>query len=226
MSVEDTIPVSPVILQPQIGVMRGISTRANETVRHHSGTNPFFCELTVCKRYNALEVTGIHMTLQIGLLSDTHLTGNSAQFRRLVESAFSSCETIIHAGDLTDQAILDAFGTRTVYAVHGNMCSRQTKQALPESRVVRIHGHQIAICHGTGLRSTIEDRLFERFSEMDCVVYGHTHQPTNHYVGTTLFVNPGSFQSTGPYGHPGSYGILFLDQDRVRARVCSLQEAG
>lgn len=164
------------------------------------------------------------MVLQIGILSDTHLPGNSDHFRHLVDAAFSSCEAIMHAGDLTEHGILEAFGKRTVYAVHGNMCSMPTKQVLPESLVVTINRYRIAVCHGAGLRSTIEDRLFERFGEVDCVVYGHTHQPVNHYLGTTLFINPGSFQSTGPYGNPGNYGILLVEDNRLTARLCTLQE--
>ncbi len=42
----------------------------------------------------------------------------------------------------------------------------------------------------------------------DCIVYGHTHIPVCHTTGDTLFINPGSFQGTGTYGAPGTYGLL------------------
>ena len=159
------------------------------------------------------------MTTQIGILSDTHLSSNSERFRLQVEAAFASCDTIIHAGDLTDHAILEAFGDREVYAVHGNMCSSRTRQLLPESLLLSIGGFTIAVCHGAGMYGDIEQHLFERFPRADCVIYGHTHQPVQHYFGSVLFINPGSFKRTSNYGHPGTYALLSVRDDKLLASI-------
>lgn len=147
----------------------------------------------------------------VGILSDTHRLSCDDTFRRCINLAFSGCETIIHAGDLTDISILAAFPGKSVYAVHGNMCNMMTQQALPESETLILDGYTIGICHGTGNRHNIEDRMLSLFPLADCIIYGHTHIPTCHTIGTTLIINPGSFQATGRYGAPGTYAILKID---------------
>ncbi len=157
------------------------------------------------------------MDQKIGLLSDTHLYAVSEQFRQQIQIAFSSCETIIHAGDITDMDVLAAFHPKTVFAVHGNMCGHKTRDLLPESRLLAINGYRVGVCHGTGSRQTIEERLSQRFYDADCIVYGHTHQPVAHRRGTVLYVNPGSFQGTGRYGSPGTYALLSVGRDGISA---------
>jgi len=158
----------------------------------------------------------------IGILSDTHLNGSNELFSRQVKHAFQSCAVIFHAGDITDLAVLQAFSGKTVYAVHGNMCSQLSKNMLPESRIVEIGGYSFALCHGAGNRLNIEERLHERFLGVDCIVYGHTHESTLTYRDTMLFVNPGSFISTGPYGSLGTYAIIEIDENGLNPHLYKL----
>lgn len=160
------------------------------------------------------------MTTRIGIISDTHLNRLDEDFIRRIDQAFHSCNTIIHAGDITDLTILNVFSNKEILAVHGNMCNAETQTALPESRVELIEGYRIAICHGAGSRHDIEERLFERFPDTDCIVYGHTHQPVCHRVGTTLFINPGSFIGTGPYGSPGTFALLEINGKGLNPTLC------
>jgi len=164
------------------------------------------------------------MANRIGIISDTHLTGCSDMFTRLVDSTFQDCNIIIHAGDITNMSVLDAFSGKTLFAVHGNMCSRPVKNRFPESQSISIDGYSIAVCHGAGLWGSIEEQLYDRFFDADCIVYGHTHQPANHYVGRILFINPGSFVSTGRYGNPGSYAILETSENELTATIHSLPQ--
>jgi predicted phosphodiesterase len=81
--------------------------------------------------------------------------------------------------------------------------------------LITIGGVQIGLCHGAwGPRQTIEERILSLFPEADCIVYGHSHRAVCHRVGGVLCLNPGTFQSGGPYGAAGSYAILQID-DRV-----------
>ncbi|SHO46146.1 metallophosphoesterase family protein [Desulfopila aestuarii] len=158
----------------------------------------------------------------IGILSDTHLVSCDNDFLHRITHAFNGCDIIIHAGDLTDVAILKAFSGKNVYAVHGNMCNLTTQKALPEYRTLIQDGYTIGICHGAGNRHNIEDRMFTLFPQADCIVYGHTHLAVCHTVGTTLFINPGSFQSTGRYGAQGTYGILQINDDGLHGAIHEL----
>jgi len=158
----------------------------------------------------------------IGIISDTHLQQPDPNYLYLCTEAFAHCDTIIHAGDLTDHSVLSVFAGKQIYAVRGNMCNKQTKRTLPEQKKVTIEGYKIGICHGAGPRHNIEDRVFEMFPEADCIIYGHTHIPVCHYFGRTLLINPGSFQSTGRYGSPGSYAILQIDHNGLHGSLHNL----
>ncbi len=158
----------------------------------------------------------------IGILSDTHITNPSTWFVKQAQSAFQSCSVILHAGDLTDRSILDIFTDKTVYAVHGNMCEASSYHALPTDRVIEIDGYSIGLCHGAGARHNIEDRMLDLFPTVDCIVYGHTHIAVNHSIGTTLFINPGAFASSGRHGAPGSYAILTTGSDGLHATLHQL----
>ena len=151
--------------------------------------------------------------IRVGILSDTHLSSCSDLFRRQVETVFAQCSMILHAGDLTDISVLEAFRGKEVHAVHGNMCNIGSQQTLPGSKLITIGGYRIGLCHGAwGPRHTIEERVWAIFPQADCIVYGHTHHAVCHRVGGVLFINPGTFQSTGPHGAPGTYAILQVDE--------------
>lgn len=160
--------------------------------------------------------------ITIGILSDTHIFSCTDNFRRQIAVAFSGCDTIIHAGDLTDISILAAFTTKKIYAVHGNMCNVTTRASLPETCTIVCNGYTIGLCHGTGNRYNIEERMFDRFPLADCIIYGHTHTPVCHMFGSTLIINPGSFQTTGRHGAPGTYALLHIDQVGLRGSIHEL----
>lgn len=146
----------------------------------------------------------------VGVLSDTHISSVTDTFVRQCIAAFEHCDTIIHAGDLTDISILSAFKGKDIHAVSGNMCSRETRQILPEEKLIVINGFSIGITHNYGPPHNIEDRLLIRFPNVNCIIYGHTHRLVCSWIGKTLLVNPGSFQGTGKFGSAGTYAILHL----------------
>ena len=161
-------------------------------------------------------------TIRIGILSDTHLSRFSELFEASARACFSNVSMIFHAGDLTDQSILEAFKDKQVFAVHGNMCDQTSRQSQPKTRKITVKGFDIVLIHGDGYSyHDIEDRLFNEFTEADCIVYGHTHAPACHRVGHILFINPGSFNLVG---NRGTYAILEIDEE-MRGTIMQIQEA-
>lgn len=146
--------------------------------------------------------------MKAGILSDTHLAAPDDDFKRLVEICFSSCDVIIHAGDLTSLKVLDAFAGFEVHAVHGNMCDAGSYRTLPREKTFPLADFTIGLTHGAQLGRDIELSLWNLFPEADCMIYGHTHRPVCHRQGSSLIINPGSFRGTGRYGAPGTYAIL------------------
>jgi uncharacterized protein len=152
--------------------------------------------------------------IHVGILSDTHLNNCPDFFRKQVDTVFAECSIILHAGDLSDISVLEAFNGKEIHAVHGNMCNIGTQQLLPVSKLITVGGYRIGLCHGAGgSRHTIEERVWAIFPEADCIVYGHSHKAVCHRAGGVLFINPGTFQSTGPLGVPGTYAILQIDKN-------------
>ncbi len=162
--------------------------------------------------------------IAVGILSDTHLYQCTTSFRRQVDAAFTDCEIIIHAGDLTSGSIFDAFTGKEVHAVHGNMCDSGVQQTLPHHKLITLEGYKIGICHGAGTRHNIEERVWQLFPDADCIIYGHTHQPVCADKGGVLFINPGSFHTTGPYGAPATYALLHIDKTGLKAQIHSLPQ--
>jgi len=160
--------------------------------------------------------------IKIGVLSDTHLHTITDEFRKNANKAFSDCQVIIHAGDLTEVSILSIFTGKQIHAVSGNCCNFLTHAALPDKKSVIIGGYMFGICHGAGNRMNIEERMYDLFAEMDCIVFGHTHNPVCKTIGNTLLINPGSFSSTGKYGAPGTYGIIEVSSDGLKASIKQL----
>ena len=147
--------------------------------------------------------------MKAGIISDTHLSSTNALFQKQVDTCFQDCDLIIHAGDLTDLSILNAFNGKTIQAVHGNMCNHTSYKKLPSKLLFDLGGFSIGLIHGDALgRWEIENRLWDVFPEADCMIYGHTHKPVCHKISNTLVINPGSFCGTGKYGAPGTYAIL------------------
>jgi len=148
------------------------------------------------------------MTIKAGILSDTHLTQTDDIFKKQVELCFADCDVIIHAGDLTNIAVLDVFNGKTVHAVHGNMCDASAYHALPDKKRIDFKGFSIGLAHGVNLGRDIEVGLINLFADADCIIYGHTHHPVCRRYGHILVINPGTFTGTGRYGAPGTYAVL------------------
>jgi hypothetical protein len=156
--------------------------------------------------------------MKIGVLSDTHISSPIESFLKQTARCFVGCQVIFHAGDLTDLSVLSAFKGKELYAVHGNMCQPSARHNLPTQTVIELGGFRFGLTHGMRYRQNVEENLINDFSEVDCIVSGHTHIPVCHRLFGVLFMNPGSFTGTGRHGAPGTYGILEVG-DTLRGRI-------
>ena len=138
---------------------------------------------------------------RIGLISDTH---NLVRPEALAYLA--GCDAIIHAGDICNQAVLDALRPiAPVTAVRGNNDTGDWAASLPVSARLTVQQVTILVVHD------IADVSRDPRSEgIDVVVTGHSHKPSITERGGVLFVNPGS---AGPrrFKLPISAGTLIVD---------------
>ncbi len=87
----------------------------------------------------------------IGVISDTHQGQPEAEWVERVQAAFAGVEMVLHAGDLTSLAVIEALWPLEVLAVAGNMDGYLVSQGLPRKRVVEAGG-RIGLIHGGARR--------------------------------------------------------------------------
>jgi putative phosphoesterase len=110
------------------------------------------------------------------LVADTHL-GAAAAPRLIdrIEAELVAADVVIHAGDITDAAVLDALAVHApVHAVLGN---NDHGLDLPERSAVTIDGCTFAVVHDSGPAAGRAGRLRRWFPDADVVVFGHSHLP-------------------------------------------------
>jgi putative phosphoesterase len=149
--------------------------------------------------------------IRIGVISDTHLGRPTQELKALVQGSFKEVEMILHAGDLTELSVLEAFTGKNVLAVCGTMDSQAARKQLPTHRVFQAGKFAIGLVHGWGGPQGIEERIAKEFQKVDCIVYGHTHTPAQREMDEIVLFNPGSFDGRRG-GSPRSVGILTLDE--------------
>ena len=142
----------------------------------------------------------------LAIFSDTHSTrGHELEGAALV--AARDADAVIHAGDFTTIAALEAFPEvcPRFHAVHGNADTPAVIDRLPSERVVDHDGVRIAVTHHrnggeTGLA------MFGRSLDADVVISGHTHQPGIRETDEILLINPGSHAQ--PRGNRPGFATL------------------
>jgi putative phosphoesterase len=151
--------------------------------------------------------------MKIGVVSDTHVT-SLAEIPEKILLALAEVDLIIHAGDFVTKDVLDGLKRLgEVKAVQGNMDSDELKRILPEKELVVIEGKRIGIIHGWGSPYGIDDRVGKMFSDVDVIVYGHSHYSQNEVKKGILFFNPGRAKN--------SFGILTIGEE-VRGEIINL----
>jgi uncharacterized protein len=149
---------------------------------------------------------------RIGLISDTHNLVRPEALQYL-----AGCDAIVHAGDICNQAVLEALTQiAPVTAVRGNNDTGDWAASLPTHARLTVQQVTILVVHD------IADVGADPRSEgVDVVVTGHSHKPLISERGGVLFVNPGS---AGPrrFKLPISAGILTVEGAQASARFDSL----
>lgn len=162
---------------------------------------------------------------RIGVLSDTHIASmrhGGAQICALVDEHFADVSMILHAGDIIDPDLLLHFAPREVYAVRGNL--DPAVAGLPQKRMIEVGGFRIGLIHGWGDPGTLVSRVMAEFADasLDCLVFGHSHQPLCQRRGNMLLFNPGSptDRRSAPFH---SIGLLEIDNS-IRGRIIRVPE--
>ena len=117
---------------------------------------------------------------RIVILSDTH-----GLLRPEVLNYLSQADAIIHGGDINTQDIVDTLRDfAPLYIVRGNN-DKEWAEGLPHSLMFAIEGVRFFLVHNK--RDVPSD-----LSDVDVVVYGHSHKYACEERSGALWLNPGS----------------------------------
>jgi len=161
----------------------------------------------------------------IGVISDTHIPLRARQLPAGLFKALDGVDLLLHAGDLVEESVLEELSSLApVEAVAGNMDPFPLASRLGRKKVLDLSGYRIGLIHGDlgGDRQKTPQRAYEAFinDHVDCVVFGHTHQPYCREEGGVLLFNPGS--PTDRRREPRhSCGLLTLS-DKLTAEIIYL----
>lgn len=151
--------------------------------------------------------------MKLGVIADTHLRQATRELEELMAGPFKDAKMIIHAGDITELGVLDAFGEKEILAVCGNMDSPGVRRQLPTQRIFQAGKFKIGLIHGWGRPQGIEERIQREFDGVDCIIYGHTHAPSQNKREGVLFFNPGAFYGDFSLSGKKSIGFLYLGEE-------------
>jgi uncharacterized protein len=132
---------------------------------------------------------------RIGVLSDTHLTTVTEEFKSMVIALFRDVELIIHAGDIVTREVYEYLCNWDIRAVRGNMDASDLAGMLPDKRVEVIEGRRIGITHGKGPPYGVEQLVLSEFTDVDLIVFGHSHISACSKRGGVLLFNPGAVRN-------------------------------
>ena len=118
--------------------------------------------------------------MRLAILSDTH-----GLLRPEVAELLKSADAILHGGDINRQSIVDQLRQYApLYVVRGNN-DKEWAEAIPHDLTVTLGGVTFCVVHN---RREVPADL----SEVDAVVFGHSHKYAEEERDGRLWLNPGS----------------------------------
>jgi len=158
--------------------------------------------------------------MRIGVLSDTHLHRVSRDLREIMDHHLSQVDVLFHVGDYTSPVVMEFLSSKNFHGVHGNMDPVGIRAVLPEKKIVELGGFRFGLIHGWGSSAGLEEKVLGQFTDVDVIVYGHSHKPMNDVVQGVLLFNPGTASGYSSYG-VHSIGILECG-DTVKGEIIDL----
>ncbi|MEE9199468.1 MAG: YfcE family phosphodiesterase [Dehalococcoidia bacterium] len=153
---------------------------------------------------------------KLAVFSDTHVR-NLQQLDPVVMEALREADWVAHCGDFTGLELVEELRERypRFVGVYGNSDPDSVRQFLPRKRLFRIGRWRIGMTHPYwGVEPDgIEEKVLRELGSPDIILFGHTHERVESYVGNTLLVNPGP--GYAEFMTPGSVAVLSLRRDSV-----------
>ena len=160
--------------------------------------------------------------MKIGVLSDTHTDSLERLPKKLVDD-LSGMDLVVHAGDFTGKSLVDGLRQLGLFrGVYGNIDGPDVRRELPAVETIEAGGVKIGVNHPSegGAPSTLEARIGAKFTGVQVIIHGHSHQTKNIVKNGILWFNPGSATGTFP-AREMTYGVLHIGKE-LRGEIIKL----
>jgi putative phosphoesterase len=179
--------------------------------------------------------------ITLGVVADTHIPDRMRALPPAALDALKGVDAILHAGDVCVRSVLDDLARiAPVHAVGGN---RDLFVRLPRTLRLEFEGVRVGLTHGHGgLAGYVREKLryytvgFTTghylnqvravFTDVEVIVFGHSHRPINEERDGVLLFNPGSL---GPDYRPPvgpAIGRLTIERGAVRGEIIPIPIPG
>ncbi|NGM82584.1 metallophosphoesterase family protein [Paenibacillus sp. 7124] len=159
--------------------------------------------------------------MKVGIVSDTHL-GRMVKLPKALTEGLAGVELILHLGDWVDLAVYDELSALApVDGIAGNNDGTEIVRRFGERKILTLAGAQIGMVHGhrpyTG-KGTDSNALRAFAGEsLDCILFGHSHQPLMRSENGVLLFNPGS-PTDKRREKLYSFGLMNIEGGKIEAR--------
>jgi putative phosphoesterase len=155
-------------------------------------------------------------------LSDTHIPRAAHDLPDRVYAEIGNVDIILHAGDFVESEILYRLrGLKKTYAVHGNMDTQELRRVLKYKEIIQVGKFKIGLIHGYGPPRDIIETVKSEFTDVDAIVFGHSHSAVNIVKDGVLFLNPGSPTDT-VFASKKTYGIIEITDNDLQGKIVTL----
>lgn len=153
--------------------------------------------------------------MYIVVLADTHIPKKAKGIPETIKEDLAKADLIIHVGDWqVPEVAAELEKYAPVEGVTGNVDGADMQSLFPRTKQLVVDGFRIGVTHGDGKGKTTETRALEAFrdTDIDLLLFGHSHIPVLHEKDGLVIFNPGS--STDKRRQKQfSYGILETGND-------------
>ncbi len=160
--------------------------------------------------------------MKIVVLSDTHIPRVAQDLPEPVYAEIESADMVLHAGDFVDIEVFETLKKlKKIHAVYGNMDSQELRRVLKDKEIVTAGKFRIGLIHGYGAPRDLMETVRAEFTDVDAIVFGHSHAPMNVVKDGRLFFNPGSPTDT-IFASAKTYGILEVTDKKIEGRIVTI----
>ena len=160
--------------------------------------------------------------MRILVLSDTHIPRVVQDLPERIYNEIKNVDMILHAGDFIDVEVLESLKKlKKVHAVYGNMDCPELRRTLKDKAIIQAGNFKIGLIHGYGAPRELMETVKAEFTNVDAIVFGHSHIAMNIVKDGVLFFNPGS-PTDKIFSTANTYGILEVSDKKIEGTIITL----